>query len=607
MPSPADPSAPSVVKGADAPGVAASAVPAKPVRSSAKPPAGVAKIPENTGKSADPGADQGDPAAPAPAANGGDFLALGLPAAMVAALVARGFAAPTPVQAAVIPHALTGGDLLAQARTGSGKTLAFLLPLAARIGAGEIRRAWIVCPTRELAQQAAREVDTLLGPGRCAVLVGGLPPWPQVRDLRREPPLVIGTPGRMCDHLAQGNLRPDAEIVVLDEADQMMDMGFSEDLERLVKDLGSSVARWLFSATFPREVQDAVDRWLDSPREVRLDVRSASSHVPQKYIIARPGETMPALARLLHILEPKRALVFVRTRDDVEQTVRSIAAEGIEAAGISGDLSQEARERVLERFRSGRLAVLVGTDVAARGIDVPGITHVFNLGLPMSAETYMHRVGRTARAGADGEAWSVLSPFERGKFQRIAAMARCTPTEAPLPTAAAIVEAKRERLAKRVQDSLGEKLVIPASFKPLIKEFGAEAVLASLVHRLVPDAPVEKAAPVPVRPAYNRAPSGFAGAPAGRSFTAGAGTVAGAPGTSIFVGLGADDGASPGTIVALLCHQCGIVGADLGKIRMFPRNCLVTATPAAAERILAHPLNNRGRMIQVRPDRMPGR
>lgn len=236
------------------------------------------------------------------------FADLGLPEALVASLAKRGITVPTPIQAGVIPAALEGGDILAQARTGSGKTMAFLLPLAARVAAGEIHRVWVVCPTRELAQQVAREAATIIGEGRTAVLVGGVPPWPQVNDLRRNPALVVGTPGRMCDHLAQGTLKPDAEIVILDEADQMMDMGFSEDLERLVKDLGEAVARWLFSATFPPQVQAAVERWLDEPTEIRLDTAAASSHVPQKFVVARRGEEITALARLLHILEPARAL-----------------------------------------------------------------------------------------------------------------------------------------------------------------------------------------------------------------------------------------------------------------------------------------------------------
>ncbi len=533
------------------------------------------------------------------------FAELGLPPSLVAALAARGITVPTPVQAGVIPLAMVGGDLLAQARTGSGKTLAFLLPLAARISAGEISKVWIVCPTRELAQQAAREAETILGTGKTAVLVGGVPAYPQVRDLRRGVPIVIGTPGRMCDHLAQGNLKPDAEIVILDEADQMMDMGFSEDMDRLVKDLGESVARWLFSATFPAHLRAAVDRWLDKPREIRLDTRSGSSHVPQKFVVVKRGDELGALARLLHILEPTRALVFVRTREDVERIVRAVAAEGMEAGGISGELQQDARERVLERFRSGKLAVLVGTDVAARGIDVPGVSHVFNFGMPMSAEAYTHRVGRTARAGADGEAWTMIGPNDRAKFSRMAFTAKCKPEEVPLPTASTIVEAKRERLAKRVQDSLGEKLALPASFKALISEFTAEAVLAALIHRLVPDAPVEKQIDRAVRTTRPNTGDGGGNYQRSSGHQDSSPRSSGAP-VPLFIGIGTEDQVAPGTLMALLCHQRDLAGGDIGKIRMFARHSLVSIAAEVASKVLDHPLHHRGRPVPVRIDRQGG-
>ena len=409
----------------------------------------------------------------------------------------------------------------------------------------------------------------------------------------------------MCDMLAQGHLKPDAEIVVLDEADQMMDMGFSEDLERLVKDLGEGVARWLFSATFPRQVAEAVDRWLDKPREVRLDTRSGASHVPQKFVVVKRGEEVTALARLLHILEPSRALVFVRTREDVDRIVRAIADEGMESAGISGDLAQDARERVLARFRAGKLAVLVGTDVAARGIDVPGVTHVFNFGLPMSAEAYTHRVGRTARAGADGEAWTLIGPYDRAKFSRMAFTAKCKPEEVPLPSGNAIVEAKRERLAKRVQDSLGEKLTLPKSFQALVKEFTAEVVLAAIVHRLVPDAPKELARP----PAPARAPGAAPAARGGYAERGERGSYAPAAGPtgagSIFIGMGEDDDVQPGTIVALLAHQRSISSSAIGKIRMYARHTIVQMAPEVAQIVLQHPLTYRGRTVMVRADRGP--
>jgi len=237
---------------------------------------------------------------------------------------------------------------------------------------------------------------------------------------------------------------------------------------------------------------------------------------------------------------------------------------------------------VLARFREGKLAVLVGTDVAARGLDVQGVTHVFNLGLPTGVESYTHRIGRTARAGADGEAWTVIYSSERARFLRLTGASRCKPEEAPLPTGAMIVEARRERLAKRLSDSLGEELPLPKAFATLVKEHGAEAVLAALVHRLVPDAMPERTPEAAPR------------------FTPGGGEGRPVP---LFVGLGMVDGVNPGTLVALLCHQAGISGGDLGKIKMFERHSLVEVSAAVLKAVMDHPLHHRGRAVPVRPDR----
>ncbi len=513
------------------------------------------------------------------------FSSLGLPEAIVAALTARGISAPTPVQAGVIPLALTGiggagGDILAQARTGSGKTLAFVLPLATAFASGECKRAWVVCPTRELAQQVAREAALVIGPGQVATLIGGAPAYEQRRELARKPKLVVGTPGRMCDHLSQGTLAADAEVLVLDEADQMLDMGFKDELDVLVKDLGQGVARWFFSATFPPAVEDAVERWLDKPREVRLDIRQGSSHVPQKFVLTERRGELPALVRLLQVLEPPRALVFTRTRLGVDEAAQGIALAGIEVGGISGELTQEARERVLGRFRQGKIAVLVATDVAARGLDVQGVSHVFNLGLPVGSSSYTHRIGRTARAGADGEAWTVLSHSERSRFLRLVAIAGCKAVQADVPTATTIVDSQRKRLATRVQESLGEGLALPKEFTELVAAHGADTVLAAIVHRLVPDAAKEKEY---VRAA---APTRSSGAM-----------------TDLFLGVGQDDGVTPASIVAMVCRGAEIQGSQLGKMRVHPRHTQLAVVSDAAERVMSAVLHYRGRRIPVRQDR----
>ena len=504
------------------------------------------------------------------------FADLGLPEAQVAALEARGIKDPTPVQAAVIPLALTDGDILAQARTGSGKTLAFLLPLATRLAAGELGRAWVVCPTRELAQQAAREADLVLGAGRTAILVGGAPAGPQLKALRAGPALVVGTPGRMIDHLHHGALTPDAGILVLDEADQMLDLGFRDELEELVKDLGEGVARWCFSATFGPAVQEVVSRWLKSPRVVRLDTQVGASHIPQKYVTVPRGQEQAALNRLIAALSPTRALVFVRTRDGVETAVQGLNSAGIEAAGISGELAQDARERVLARFRAGSPSILVGTDVAARGLDVKDISHVFNLGLPGTSETYTHRVGRTGRAGASGEAWSVIAHNEKSRFLMTASRAKCRPEAASVPTPAEIVGVRRAQLATRLSETLGEGFELPAQFKELVDAHGAPKVLAALVHRLVPDSLPEPAAPTGDRNAV-----------------------------SLFVGLGSEDGLVQATLISGLCKAAGIDFGELGRIKLLPRHSLISCSQTAAQALTTHPIHYHGRRVPVRLDQGP--
>ncbi|MDA3959967.1 MAG: DEAD/DEAH box helicase [Planctomycetota bacterium] len=507
---------------------------------------------------------------------------LGLSQELLDGLIKREIITATPIQAAAIPHCLKGGDIQAQARTGSGKTLAFLLPIAQRIAASTCTRAWVVCPTRELAQQASREAEILVGKRKVATLVGGVPVGSQLRELRNEPSIICGTPGRMVDLLGQGRLQPDAEVMVLDEADQMLDMGFRDDLDALVQDLGPGVERWCFSATYPPAVQRAVARWMVDPQVLRLDTRSGSAHVPQHFCVTQRGGETTALARLLQALRPERAIVFVRTRDGVDQLVTRLATDGIEAAGISGDLSQEARERVLARFRAGSISVLSATDVAARGLDVQGVSHVFNLGLPMSSEAYTHRIGRTARAGADGAAWSVINTQDRGRFLRMTERAGCRPDYAELPTAKDIAELRRETLANQVQEGIGEKLKLPKCFAEICKEHGAEAVLASLVHRLVPEPVPEK--PRPERPARGDKDPCTAG---------------------VVIDRGAADGLTPAVVVAMVCRCTGLEGREFGRMRIFGGKTILACTPQAAARLLNEDVHYHGELIQVRADSRP--
>lgn len=517
------------------------------------------------------------------------FRDFGLPEDIVKGLEERGIATPTDVQSAVLAHLLADpeelnpGDLLAQARTGSGKTLAYLLPLVKALREGEAARAWVVCPTRELAQQVAVEARLVLGAESVALLVGGVPYGPQHHELRMNPSLVAATPGRLGDHLRHGSLEAGCDVLVMDEADRMLDLGFREELDAIVAASATESRRWFFSATFPRNVAEAAGDWLRHPKLIRLDQGRGSSHVPQNYVVAPRARGFEALVRLVHFHEPHRALVFVNTRIEVEQVAQVLIREGISADGLSGDLSQEARERALQRLRDGRVAILVATDVAARGIDVPGLTHVYNLGLPTDPANFTHRVGRTARAGAEGEAWSVIAPEERRKLFYLSHETDAKPEECEIPDRMTLVQRRRERLASRVAESLGEEgAELPEAFRVLVEEHGAEAVLSALVHRLEPDPPPE----VPFR----------------RLSSAASGAVLGA---WLAVGLGREDGVHPKDLMNALGKLAQLTPDDFGQIKLLPRLTLVETTPECLLSLLKVRLTWGGRRVKLREAEPP--
>ncbi len=524
------------------------------------------------------------------------FGEFGFPQEIVESLTARGITAPTPVQLAVFGHlladpdAVAEGDLLAQARTGSGKTLAYLLPVVRALHEGEFARAWVICPTRELALQVSNEARLVLGDESVALLVGGVPYGPQHHELRMNPSLIAATPGRLVDHLRRGSLEEGADVLVLDEADRMLDLGFREELDTLVAASGAEARRWFFSATFPRDVAEAAGDWLRSPKQIRLDQGHGSSHVPQNFVVAPRERGFEALVRLVRYHEPHRALVFVNTRIEVEQLTQALIRDGISADGLSGDLSQEARERALQRLRDGRVALLVATDVAARGIDVPGLTHVYNLGLPTDPSNFIHRVGRTARAGAEGEAWSVICPSERRKLYFLSRETDVKPNECDVPDRQTLVDRRRERLAARTSELLGDDAAetkLPEAFQKLVEENGAEAVLTALVHHLEPDPPPEE-------PFFQK-----------RSKAASHGMEDSGLGAWVAVGVGRDDGMHPRDLLRALGGMAKLGPDDFGGLRVMPHLSLVETTPEAVIKLLQIRLTYGGRRVKIREAEPP--
>ena len=355
------------------------------------------------------------------------FDDLGLDSKLVQAVKAEGYTTPTPIQVQAIPYVLQGRDVLGCAQTGTGKTAAFALPTLQRLAASTPGgtpkiRCLVVTPTRELATQVAESFETY-GRGLdlyVTVIFGGVGQDKQVKELRQGVDILVATPGRLIDLMNQRLVSLQAvEVLVLDEADRMLDMGFIHDVKKILAALPTQRQTLFFSATMPDEIQSLVKSILKNPARVAVaPVSSTAERVEQKVFFVHSGDKRSLLVKLLEDPSVTRALVFTQMKHVANRVMEHLEKAGVSAAAIHGNKSQSARERALEGFKAGSVRVLVATDVAARGIDVEQISHVINYDLPNVPETYVHRIGRTARAGKSGEAWSFCEDGEERDFLR---------------------------------------------------------------------------------------------------------------------------------------------------------------------------------------------
>ncbi len=362
------------------------------------------------------------------------FAELGLAEPILRALTDEGYTAPTPIQAQAIPLVLGGRDLLGIAQTGTGKTAAFALPILNHLEATPrplsrgFCRALILSPTRELASQIAESFRTYSRHMRVSVttVFGGVPFGAQIRALQRGVDILVATPGRLQDHMRSGHIDLSrTEVLVLDEADQMLDLGFIVPIREIVKDLPKQRRSLFFSATMPPTINKLASELLDNPAKVEVTpVASTVDRIEQKVIFIEQGGKRALLADLLRNEAKGRTLVFTRTKHGADAVVNHLEKVGIASDAIHGNRSQSQREKALSAFKSGRAPVLVATDIAARGIDVDGVTHVVNFDLPNVPESYVHRIGRTARAGASGAAISLCNDEERAFLRDIEKLIR---------------------------------------------------------------------------------------------------------------------------------------------------------------------------------------
>ena len=529
------------------------------------------------------------------------FDQFGLSAELVQTAAELGFTAPTPIQQAVIPPIVAGRDVIGQAQTGTGKTAAYGLPLLHRLDRQHRGvQALVLAPTRELAIQVAAALEQYgRGVGaRVLALYGGQSYQQQLRSLRERVEVVVGTPGRLLDLMEQGNLDlGGVRTVVLDEADEMLSMGFVEDIESILDRIPPERQTLLFSATISRRVLGLSKRYLRDPETVSVTPEQLTgASIEQRYYLVNPQDKVAALTRLIEMETIDSALVFARTRLGTGELANQLSTRGYAAEALNGDLSQDARIQVLNRFRAGQVKVLVATDVAARGLDIDDISHVFNFDLPDDPEVYVHRVGRTGRAGREGVAITLLSPRERFLLRRIEEYTRFRMTRAELPTIQQIENHRQALILEQLEVWIRRgRCRREREMVDLLMETGhAPEDIAAAALKLArgeeKKRPIEPVTPIKeeqlrTQQRKNERPlrrTGREGAPAGRR-----GGERDRDMVAVRLDVGRDDGIGINHVVASLSHYSGISGSQLGKIRLEANSTLVDVPESLVGRLMA--------------------
>ena len=571
------------------------------------------------------------------------FADLGLPRDLLKAVTDMGFVTPTAIQKEAIPVLLAGRDVVGVAQTGTGKTAAFGLPLLDAVDSRDsVVQALVLAPTRELALQSAEAITDMAARSRgldVVAVYGGAPYGPQIGALKGGTQVVVGTPGRVIDLIDKGALQlDDVRYFVLDEADEMLRMGFAEDVETIAQSLPTDRRTALFSATMPPAIQAVARQHLHEPVQVEVS-RPASTvaTVHQTYAVVPFRHKIGAVSRVLAVTDAEAAIVFVRTKSTAEDVAIELAGRGIQAAAISGDVPQRERERLVERLRAGTLDVLVATDVAARGLDVDRIGLVVNFDVPREAEAYVHRIGRTGRAGRHGEAVTFLTPKEKGKLRQIERLTGSRLKEITLPSPADVSEHRaRKLLSKAAARHERGRLDM---YLPLVTDcaqeldIDVEELAATLLALAVGDeGPRRREDRGGERPQRARREENLdsEGTFLSASFEGGreknrrgdrgdrgegrrSATRSGrreheGPGTVYRVEVGHRDRVLPGAIVGALANEGGIEGSDIGKIDILQSFSLVTiyADLSPEQLSVMGRATFAGRELRIRPDEGPG-
>jgi ATP-dependent RNA helicase DeaD len=538
-----------------------------------------------------------------------DFTAAGAHRALLPSLAAHGFTEPTPVQAAVLDRALAGRDLLVSSRTGSGKTVAFgLLVGEAALDAGERFGeagppfALVIAPTRELAVQVQRELAWLLGGagGRVTACVGGMDARREARALAEGTHVVVGTPGRLRDHLERGTLDLSAlGMVVLDEADEMLDMGFREELEAILDATPPTRRTVLFSATLPKPILELARKYTrDAARVAATPLAEAHADIAYRGHVVSNREREHAIVNVLRALDPPSALVFRGTREAVQHTATSLGERGFEVVALSGELTQAERTRALKALRDGRARVLVATDVAARGLDLPGIALVLHADVPRDPQSLQHRSGRTGRAGNKGLALFLVAPSERYRLEQMLRASRITLEWSPVPSPEEIRARDAERLSGELAALAAEASDEEREGARRLLEAHDPLVLAvAMLRRERTRLPSPEELPETARAAQE--------VPAARGAK---GPRRGPPQDVVWfrILIGRERNADPKWILPLLCRRGAVTRDQIGKIQVLPRETRFEVARAAAGTFTAAAARPDPRMPEARIEPLPG-
>ena len=517
------------------------------------------------------------------------FDELNLDPRILRAVTDMGFEAASPIQAQAIPVEMEGHDMIGQAQTGTGKTAAFGIPLLMKMDPENRKtQAMILCPTRELAIQVAEELRRLakyMSGIKILPVYGGQEIVKQIRSLKGGVQIIVGTPGRVMDHMRRKTIRTDAiHTVVLDEADEMLNMGFLEDMETILGELPEERQTVMFSATMPHAIAQIAQKFQKDPKMVQVVKKELTvPKVTQYYYEVKPRNKVEVMCRLLDLYSPKLSVAFCNTKKQVDELVQALQGRGYFAEGLHGDLKQEQRDRVMGSFRNGATEILVATDVAARGIDVDDVEAVFNYDIPQDDEYYVHRIGRTGRAGKKGVAITFIEPREYRQLKLIERLAKTKLVRKQLPSSADILERQREIIKTRLLKTLENNNF--ADYHTIVSDLTVDYDLidvAAAALKLSVEGFKEKEEE-PISKIEN---------------------TGGAPGmVRLFMNIGRSQKIRPEDIVRAFASEADIPGNIIGVINIYDRFTFVEVPEDVAERVLSvmHKNTVKGYKINVEP------